>query len=65
VAPPVPDSYAEVLTTRYGRDLGAAGIGNGHPFDAAASWLRGPHFALAPAESAGALNCRDNDVRYS
>lgn len=52
-APPVPDSYAEVLTTRYGRDLGAVGIGNGHPFDAAATWLRGPHFALALAESAG------------
>lgn len=52
-APPVPDSYAEVLTTRYGRDLGAAGIGNGHQFDAMATWLRGPHFGFALAESAG------------
>jgi hypothetical protein len=52
-APPVPDSYAEVLTTRHARDLGAAGIGNGRPFDPAAAWLRGPHFAFALAESAG------------
>jgi hypothetical protein len=50
--PPVPDSYAEVLTTRYGQDLGAVGIGNAHQFDAAAAWLRGPHVAVALAESA-------------
>jgi hypothetical protein len=52
-APPVPDSYAEVLTTQYGGDLRAAGIGNGHPFDRAATWLRGPHFSIALVESAG------------
>jgi hypothetical protein len=50
---PVPDSYAEVLSTEYGRDLAAAGISNGHPFDATATWLRGPHFSIALAESAG------------
>jgi hypothetical protein len=49
----VPDSFAEVLATRYWRDLGAAGIDGGHQFDVAATWLRGPHFTLALAESAG------------
>jgi len=59
VTPPVPDSYAAVLATRYWRDLGAAGIGDGHPFDAAATWLRGPHFALALAESVGVSEVTD------